>query len=405
MEEVLMLSVIPIAEALRLVVEKFGGISRRIELVSLHQALGRYLAADIIAQENVPAFDRSTVDGFAVKSADLRGCSDSIPAILQKTGESIMGQAYEISLTPGNCVYVPTGAAIPPGADAVVMLEFTENLGGDQFAFYKPVAPGTNLILSGEDLKQGEAILNAGKKLGIADIGTLAALGTTQVLVFARPVAGIISTGDELVTPGEKLNPGQIRDVNSDMLRAAVEQLNGIAISKGIVEDKYGALKDACSALLSEVDVLLVSGGTSVGEKDNMPRIVTELGEMLVHGLAVKPGKPTIIGEFGGKPIFGLPGNPVAAFFIFEYLVKPLLLAWQGGKVEVEQVEAQLTRAVSSNHGREEFILVRLDANNAEPVPSKSGLISTVSRANAYFIIPRDLEGLPKGSLVRVTRL
>lgn len=400
-----MLSVIPIAEALRLVLEKVGGKSKRIEPVSLQRALGRYLAADIIAQENVPAFDRSTVDGFAVKSADLRGCSDSIPAILQKTGESIMGQAYEIPLTAGNCVYVPTGGAIPPGADAMVMLEFTENLGDDQFAFYRPVAPGTNLILKGEDLKQGEAILKVGKKLGTADIGTLAALGTAEVLVFARPVVGIISTGDELVAQGEKLKPGQIRDVNSDMLKAAVEQLNGIAISHGIVEDKYDALKDACSALLSEVDVLLVSGSTSVGEKDNMPRIMAELGEMLVHGLAVKPGKPTIIGEVEGKPIFGLPGNPVAAFFIFEYLVKPLLLAWQGGKVEVELVEAHLNRAVSSNHGREEFILVRLDGNNAEPVPSKSGLISTVSRANAYFIIPRDLEGLPKGALVRVTRL
>ena len=400
-----MLSVIPISEALGLVLENFGTRTKRIDSVSLQQALGRYLAADIIAQEDVPAFDRSTVDGFAVRSADVRGCSDSIPAILQKTGESIMGQACEIPLEAGNCVYVPTGGAIPPEADAMVMLEFTEDLGGDQYAFYKPVAPGANLILRGEDLQQGEAILKSGKKLGVADIGTLAALGTTEVLVFARPVVGIISTGDELVAPGEKLKPGQIRDVNSDMLKAAVEQLNGISLSKGIVEDNYDALKDACKILISKVDVLLVSGGTSVGEKDNMPRIVAELGEMLVHGLAVKPGKPTIIGEIEGKPVFGLPGNPVAAFFIFDYLVKPLLLAWQGGKVEVEQVEAKITRAVSSNHGREEFILVRLDGNDAEPVPSKSGLISTVSRANAYFIIPRDQEGLPKGAPVQVTRL
>jgi molybdopterin molybdotransferase len=278
-------------------------------------------------------------------------------------------------------------------------------LGGDQFAFYKPVAPGANLILCGEDLKQGEVILKRGKKLGVADIGTLAALGIAMVPVFARPVVGIISTGDELVSPDESLKPGQIRDVNSAMLKAAVEQLNGIVISKGIVEDNYEALKEACKTIISEVDVLLVSGSTSVGEKDNMPRIVSELGEMLIHGLAVKPGKPTIIGEIEGKAVFGLPGNPVAAYFIFEYLVKPLLLTMQAGKVETEQVEAKLTRAVSSNHGREEFILVRLDGSDAEPVPSKSGLISTVSRANAYFIIPRDQEGLPKGTLVQVTRL
>ena len=400
-----MLSVIPLADALSLVLERFGSKTGRVQYVRLQEALDRYLGADVIAQEDVPAFDRSTVDGFAVRSADLHGCSDSIPAILQKTGESLMGHSYDIPLAPGTCVYVPTGGAVPPDADAMVMLEYTEDLGGDQFAFYKPVAPGANLILRGEDLRQGEAILKSGKKIGVADIGTLAALGKTEVPVFSQPVVGIISTGDELVAPGESLKPGQIRDVNSDMLRAAVEQQNGIPISKGIVEDKFDALKDACKGLIPEVDVLLVSGGTSVGEKDNMPRIVAELGEILVHGLAVKPGKPTIIGQIEGKAVFGLPGNPVAAFFIFDYLVKPLLLGLQGGKVETEQTEARLTRAVSSNHGREEFVLVRLEGTEAEPVPSKSGLISTVSRANAYFIIPRDQEGLPKGALVRVTRL
>ena len=400
-----MLSVIPVAEALIHVLEKFGGNTSRKEHLVLDKALGRYLGEDVIVQEDIPAFNRSTVDGFAVRSSDLRGCSDSIPAILEKTGESIMGHACEVPLAPGNCVYVPTGGAVPPDADAMVMLEYTEDLGGDQFAFYKPVAPGANMILRGEDLQRGEVILKAGRKLGVADIGTLAALGKTEVLVFSRIVVGIISTGDELVPPGADLKPGQIRDVNSVMLKTAVEMLDGVAISKGIVPDHYDILRDACSELIPEVDVLLVSGGTSVGEKDNMPRIVAELGEMLIHGLAVKPGKPTIIGEIEGKAVFGLPGNPVAAYFIFDYLAKPLLLAMHGGKAEIEQVEARLTRAVSSNHGREEFILVRLDGKDAEPVPSKSGLISTVSRANAYFIIPRDQEGLPKGSLVQVTRL
>ncbi len=400
-----MLSVIPIKDALNIVLEKFGRKASAIEYVGLDKALGRYLGADVVAEEDVPAFDRSTVDGFAVRSKDLSGCSDSIPAILEKSGESIMGQACELPLLPGTCVYVPTGGAIPPDADAMVMLEFTEDLGGGQFAFYKPVAPGANLILRGEDLQQGETILKSGKKIGVADIGTLAALGQVRVPVFARPVVGILSTGDELIAPGESLKPGQIRDVNSDMLRAAIEQCDGIAISGGIVEDNYESLRDACEGLIPKVDVLLVSGGTSVGEKDNMPRIVADLGEMLIHGLAVKPGKPTIIGEIGSKAVFGLPGNPVAAFFIFNSLVKTLLLALQGGKVETEQVETKLSRAVSSNHGREEFILVHLEGTEAEPVPSKSGLISTVSRANAYFIIPRDQEGLPKGAMVQVTRL
>lgn len=400
-----MLSVVSIAEALSLVLHKFGSETGHIEYVRLDDAFGRYLGEEVIAREDVPGFDRSTVDGFAVRSSDLRGCSDSIPAILQKSGESLMGQTNETHLLPGECVYVPTGGAVPPAADAMVMLEYTEPLGGEQYAFYRPVAPGANMILCGEDLQKGEVILKTGRKLGVADIGTLAAIGKTEVPVFHRPVVGIISTGDELVPPGEIQRPGQIRDVNTDMLKAAVEQQNGLPVNRGIVEDDYDALRDACSELLPQVDVLLVSGGTSVGEKDNMPRIVADLGEMLIHGLAVKPGKPTIIGEIDGKAVFGLPGNPVAAFFIFDYLVKPLLLAKQGGKVETKQVEARLTRAVSSNHGREEFILARLDGNEAEPVPSKSGLISTVSRANAYFIIPRDQEGLPKGAPVWVTRL
>lgn len=400
-----MLNVIPIAEALSLVLRQFGNNTGRVEKVGLQYAPGRYLGEDVTAPEDVPAFDRSTVDGFAVRSSDLRGCSDAIPAILEKTGESLMGQPYEKPLLPGECVYVPTGGAVPPEADAMEMIEYTEPLGGTQFAFFRPVAPGENLILRGEDLREGEAILHSGRKLGPADIGTLAAIGITEVPVFCQPVVGIISTGDELVPPDEPLNPGQIRDVNSDMLRAAVEQVNGIAVKRGIVEDDYDALMEACNELLPMVDVLLVSGGTSMGEQDNMPKIVAEMGEMLVHGLAVKPGKPTIIGDVGGKAVFGLPGNPVAAFFIFDYLVKPLLLALQSGEVVTHPVEARLTRAVSSNHGREEFILVRLNGSEAEPVPSKSGLISTVSRANAYFVIPRDQEGLPKGALVHVTRL
>ncbi len=400
-----MLSVIPIKDALNFVLKEFGSKAGAVEFVHSGDAFGRYLAAEIIAEEAVPAFDRSTVDGFAVRSKDLSGCSDSIPAILKKTGESIMGHAYETPLSPGNCVYVPTGGAIPPSADAMVMIEYTEDLGGDQFAFYKPVAPGANLILRGEDLQKGEVILRTGRKLGVADIGTLAAIGKTEVPVFRRPVVGIISTGDELVAPDASLRPGQIRDVNSSMLKGAVELCNGVAISKGIVEDDFDDLRDACSEIIQQVDVLIVSGGTSVGERDNMPRIMAELGEMLIHGLAVKPGKPTIIGEIEGRAVFGLPGNPVAAFFIYDYLVKPLLLALQGGKAETEQVEAKLTRAISSNHGREEFVLVQLDGAEAEPVPSKSGLISTVSRANGYFIIPRDQEGLPKGALVQVTRL
>lgn len=400
-----MLKIVPLKEALSLVLQRFGQERAKPELISLDEAQGRFLAEDVVSAEDVPAFDRSTVDGFAVRSADLRGCSDSIPAILEKSGESLMGQLSHTPLLAGFCVYVPTGGALPPEADAMVMLEHTEDLGGGQFAFYKPAAPGDNMINRGEDFTRGEAILEAGKRISPADIGTLAALGATQIPLAARPVVGIVSTGDELVPPGESLQPGQIRDVNSGMLKALVLQNNGLPVCKGIVWDDYDTLRDICQELIEQVDVLLLSGGTSVGEKDNMPRIMAELGEVLIHGIAVKPGKPTIVGEIAGKAVFGLPGNPVAAFFIFDYLVKPLLLGLQGGKPETLQSSARLSRAVSSNHGREEFVLVRLDGDVADPVPSKSGLISTVSRANGYIVIPRDQEGLAKGALVQVSRL
>ncbi len=225
----------PIADAL-ISSRKIWRQTGQVESVGLDQALGRFLGENIVAQEDVPAFDRSTVDGFAVRSVDLRGCSDSIPAILQKVGDSVMGRSYEIPLAPDTCVYVPTGGAIPPNADAMVMLEFTEDLGGDQFAFYKPVAPGANLILRGEDLQQGEAILKSGKELGVADIGTLAALGKTEVPVFSTTCGGDISTGDELVRQGK---PATRADQGCQLgyVEGSSRAAKRIAINKGIVKD------------------------------------------------------------------------------------------------------------------------------------------------------------------------
>lgn len=291
------------------------------------------------------------------------------------------------------------------GADTMVMIEFVEDFGAGEFAFVKPVAPGTNMIFKGEDLKPGDFILPRGKQLNPADIGTLASMGITEIEVFNQPKVAVISTGDELVPASSELTPGKIRDVNTPMLKALLQESGALAQTHEIVPDQRELLRDAIQSAISTADVLLVSGGTSVGEKDNLPILIEELGQMLVHGIAIKPGKPTIIGEIGGKPVFGLPGNPVAALFMFQALVKPLIASLSDNQDEQHPVEACLTRAVPSNHGREEMVLVRLEAGLATPVPSKSGLISTVSKANGYFLIPRDQEGLGSGEKVIVFRL
>ena len=400
-----MFKVISLSEAKRLVQSQFGDLRLPQETATLDKAVRRFLADDILSDEFVPSFDRSTVDGFAVISRDLRGCSESIPAILRKAGESRMGEMPAYTLKPGECFYVPTGGALPEGADAMVMIEFVEDFGAGEFAFVKPVPPRANMIFKGEDLKPGELILPHGKQLKPADIGTLASMGLTEIPLFRQPKVAIISTGDELVPAGSPLTPGKIRDVNTHMLMALLQESGALVQPYDIVPDQRDLLRTAIQEGLSSADILLVSGGTSVGEHDNLPVLIEELGQIFVHGIAIKPGKPTIIGKIEDKPIFGLPGNPVAAFFMFHTLVKPLLYSLSNSQVEQNPIQAHLTRAISSNHGREEVVLVRVEGDMATPVPSKSGLISTVSKSNGYLFVPRDTEGLALGEQVTIFRL
>ncbi len=398
-----MLHVSSIAEVNDLISERFGELRSAAENVPLSQALGRALAADVSANEFVPNFNRSTVDGYAVIAVDVFGCSESIPALLDLVGESCMGQPIDIQLQKGQCVYVPTGAELPANADAMVMLENADDFHDGTIAIYKPAAPGANLIYRGDDVKPGQTVLSAGLRLTAADIGALAALGITQVEVMRSPRVAIISTGDELVAAGQPLQAGQIRDVNAPMLAAAVSAAGGQAQVFGIIKDDQASIQTAVSAAMEACDMLLISGGTSVGVKDAIPAVISELGELLVHGVAAKPGKPTILGEIRGKPVFGLPGNPVAAYFMFLTFARPLLLSMQGAQVEARVVSAPLARAVSSNHGREEFVPVRLSDGRAHPIASKSGLITTLAGADGFMRIARDCEGLSRDELVEVT--
>ena len=398
-----MLSVKSVAETTKVINDHFGTLRTGTEVISADVSYARILANDMISSEYVPNFNRSTVDGFAVISRDIQGSSETTPMVLKKVGEASMGKAISTHLKPGECVYVPTGGAIPAGADTMVMLEYTENLTGDEFAFYKPSPPGANMIFRGEDLRPGSVILRAGHALNSADLGTLAAMGVSRLAVSLPPKIAIISTGDELVPPESPVAEGQIRDVNGKMLLSLVRENGGAASFKGIIPDEEDELEVALLETLADSDLILVSGGTSVGVKDALPNIISRLGQIYVHGVAVKPGKPTIVGEIQGKPVFGLPGNPVAAFFMFSQFVRPLLLQMMGAQTRSLMIPATLQRAISSNQGREEFILVNYESGKAEPVLSKSGLISTVSKSNGYFIVPRDTEGLAKDASVMVT--
>ncbi|HPS33239.1 MAG TPA: molybdopterin molybdotransferase MoeA [Anaerolineaceae bacterium] len=400
-----MLTVITIAEAQRLIERSFGSLKMPAEAVCLAEAGGRALAQDVLAGEFVPDFDRATVDGYAVRSRDVFGCSESIPALLNKIGAAQMGAHTDLNLAAGECVYVPTGAEIPAGADCVIMLEDVEVLEDGLVAVYKASPPGANLIFRGDDLRPGEVVLRAGTRLSPAHVGALAAMGLNEVPVRRFPRAAVISTGDELVPAGEALPPGKIRDVNAPMLLQAVQDAGGRADFLGIIPDRIEAVRAALISALVGHDLVLISGGTSVGEKDAVPLVLAELGELLAHGLAVKPGKPTLFGSAGGKPVFGLPGNPVAAFFMFHLLARPLMASMLGTELDERRVWAPVARAVPSNHGREEYVPVVLQEGQAHPIPSKSGLITTLARADGFLAIPRDKEGLPAGELVEVTLL
>ena len=393
-------------EVLRLIHDKFRPVSELAESVPLTAAAGRTLSEDIIAEEYVPDFNRSTVDGYAVRAADTFGCSDAIPAILSLQGEIRMGEDAGFALLRENCAYVPTGGALPEGADCAVMLEYTEDYGDGTIGILKPGAPGMNVIFRGDDVYPGKVVLQAGRVLSAQDIGALAAIGRTVVPVQRRLKIGVISTGDELVPPGQKPLPGQVRDVNTALLSALLTEQGAEVHSYGIIVDDEDLLRETVTRAVQECDAVLLSGGSSVGVKDASCRIIESLGELLLHGIALKPGKPTIMGRAGNKPLIGLPGHPVAAFVVARLFVVPLLDRLSGRERPLWSVTAELSESVGANHGRAQVNpcrLIRQDGRVlALPIRSKSGLITQLAGADGFFCIERDCEGLPKGAPVQV---
>ena len=393
-------------EVLALIETEFAPVAGT-ELVSLTAAMGRVLAEDIAATEYVPDFDRSTVDGFAVRAKDTFGCTDSIPAILPLQGEVFMGEGAEFDLNPEECVAVPTGGALPKGADSVVMVEYTEDYGDGTIGISKSAAPGQNMIFRGDDVFPGKVILKKGRVLSCQDIGALAAIGRVQVPVVQKITVGVISTGDELVPPEVTPGPGQVRDVNSPMLEAMLGSFGVQVINYGIVVDNEALLTEKVTKAAAECDAVLLSGGSSVGVKDAACRIIESMGSLLLHGIAIKPGKPTIIGKAGVKPLVGLPGHPVAAYFVTKLFILPLLGRLMGRVQENYTTTAKITESVSANHGRAQYHCCRLERRNDElyayPIRGKSGLITTLAGSDGYFCIDRDCEGLPQDAEIQVT--
>ncbi|KJR99950.1 MAG: molybdenum cofactor biosynthesis protein [Peptococcaceae bacterium BRH_c4a] len=388
-------------------------IPRRSKTVPLRDSLGYRLFEDTLSADDVPGFNRSTMDGFAVRARDTFGASESLPAYLDIAGEVFMGKDVFGAAGPGKAWRIPTGGMLPQGCDAVVMVEYTEELDQRTIGVTRPVAPGENIVRRGEDISTGELTVARGRVIRPQEMGALAAAGITSVKVEDPLSIAIISTGDEVVDAEKTPGPGQVRDINSYSLFGMAARVGAAPRLCGIIGDDYRRLKEAMESVITESDVIILSGGSSVGTRDVSARVIESLGNpgILFHGISVKPGKPTIGAVVAGKPVFGLPGHPVSAMVVFILMVEPLIRLGRYPDSEDEflkdfPVTAAITRNLRSAAGREDFVRVSLRHQDgkvlADPVLGKSGLIATMANADGLARIPHSLEGIEAGDMVRI---
>lgn len=384
--------------------------SIKVESVPTQDALGRVTAVSVTASEDLPAFPKSTMDGYSVRASDTFGATESLPAYLEIAGEVPMGFAPGITVSSGQASRAYTGGMLADGADAVVMIERTQLADNSSIEVLRPVAPGENVVQIGEDIRQGDMVLPVGHAIRAQDIGGLLAIGLTEVSVARMPRVSIVSTGDELVAPEQTPGPGQVRDINTYIISALVENAGAVPMPAALVGDDYEVQCIAAAEGLANGDMLVFSAGSSVSAHDMTSRVLASIGEpgVLVHGISFKPGKPTIIGLVDGKPVFGLPGNPVSAAVVFEMLVRPTIYALCGSNkpMEPSKVNAQLLRDVASIAGRQDQVQVKLSIENgilgAEPIFGKSNLIYTLIKADGSITVPLDKGGLYAGEQVEV---
>ena len=401
-----LLKVDTIKEARNKLEARCAGLMPAAEEAGLSEAAGRVLAFDIFSKENIPPYRRSTMDGYAVRSKDLGAAGDMIPTMLKVTGEVLMGRdSGGLSVEPGCCVYVPTGGEVPAGADAVVMTEYCEPFGDGMLAVSKAASPGENVVQVGEDVAEGGILLSKGRKLRPQDIGTLAAAGIVSVPVFVPWRVTVISTGDELVSPGETPGPGQIRDINSYTISARSAAEGFTVVRTLSLKDDAEAIAAALESAKADSDLAVISGGSSQGKKDMTAALIDSAADcgVLTHGIAAKPGKPTITGydEASMTLFIGLPGHPAAALMVYEQL---LISLWRGmtGRRQQRTAKAKVTANVPSAPGRRTFQLVKLCGDEAEPVFARSGMISPMSAADGYFVMSENQEGIRAGDTVEV---
>lgn len=403
------LNLIPPKDALNKLLSKLNG-EINSEVINTELALGRITSSAILAPHPLPEFRRSTVDGYAVRAVDTYGAGETLPAYLQLIGEVHMGQSTDLYIKTIECAIIHTGGMLPTGADAVVMVENTQSSRPSEIEILRAVAVGENLINIGEDVKEGEEVIPTGRRIRAAEIGGLMSLGFTQLSVSKKPRVGILSSGDEVIPPEQRPSPGQVRDINSFTLAAVVEQVGGEAVHYGIIPDTHDAMFEIASEAYSECDVVVITAGSSVSVRDLTATIINELGQpgVIVHGVNIRPGKPTILGICNGKPVIGLPGNPVSALVNVEMFVAPVVKSLLG---EVQNkpkpaVSAKLTVNLASESGREEWVPVRLSSSDvgwlADPVFGKSNLIFTLIRADGLVRVDPDATGLSTGEIVDV---
>ena len=353
------------------------------------------------------------MDGYAIGAEDSFGATDSLPSYLKIVGEVKMGAKPELKINPGEAVKISTGGMLPEGANAVMMLEYTEQIDDLTIEIRKSISPWENVVRENEDLKTGEIILRKGHRLRPQDIGVLAGIGKTNIKIYRKPKIAIISTGNEIIPAEGEPRIGQIRDINSYTLEACIEEAGGVPVCRGIIKDEVILLEQEIKKTIKEdkVEAVIISGGSSVGVRDVTLEALNRLGKpgVLIHGVSVKPGKPTILAIADNRPIFGLPGHPVSTMIIFDLFVRPLIIWLQGGEYNynsAKEIEAELTCNIVSDSGREDYVRVFVykegEKYYAEPILGKSGLISTMVRASGLIKIGLNIEGLEKGSKIMV---
>lgn len=408
-----------IKSSMKNIQENFG--ENNSELVALTECHGRILAADILSESNVPGFKRSTMDGYAVCHSDLLGAEKSKPCKLKLAGRVEMGRETHIRLHPGQCecAYIPTGGMLPEGADSVLMVEHTNTfekgkvtvLEDGVIEAYASTFASENIIFEDEDVKRGEVVLKKGKRIRPYEMGVLSSIGKTTIPVFKRLKIGILITGDEIVTPFEVPKPGQVRDINSYLMQGLICSTDSLPITYHIKSDDLEQIYTAVETAVCECDILLVSGGSSVGVKDFTRTVFERLpdSELVFHGLALKPGKPTLVSRCGSKLLFGMPGHPLSCAVVFNTLVKYYIELLHCSIDKEYPVLCELTDAYTKAKGREEYIPVCLHEQDgrlfAEPISGKSGIISTFAKAYGYFRTDKEQTEVKKGDMVQVQRI